>query len=171
VQPLLYRFATALLLAMIVGFAAAETEPTTKNWEPAGTIARAKGVPVVMVVTGNGCGHCERMKREFLSDPQLQTYLGERAQIRIYYQDTDGKITDFDGERVRARIFISRYDIFAAPTLLFLDPDGRPLADPLVGYNDAVSYRDLMTERLDQAQLALKTDRGQAAPALAVARP
>ena len=123
--------------------------------------------PIVMVVTGNGCGHCERMKSEFLYDPTVQSFLGRRALVHVYRESTGGKITDFDGDRVRARMFIDRYDIFATPTLLFLDPDGAPIADPVVGYNDAINYRDLVTGRLDEAQLALDTGRDNSRSAIA----
>ena len=165
-QPLLYRFAVALFFAACFGYATADTGVTTKDWEQVAARARAQGIPIVMVVTGNGCGHCERMKSEFLYDPTIQSFLGERALVRVYPESTGGKITDFDGERIRARMFIDRYEIFATPTLLFLDPDGKPIADPVVGYNDAVNYRDQVTGRLDEAQLALETDQEKSGSAI-----
>lgn len=156
---MLYRFAAALMLAACFGFATADTSSTTRDWERVGANARALGIPLVMVITGNGCGHCERMKNEFLYDPTVKSFLGGRALVRMYPESTGGKLTDFDGERTRARMFIDRYEIFATPTLLFLDPDGNPIADPVVGYNDAVNYRDLVTGRLDEAQLALEENK------------
>lgn len=163
-QPLRYRLASALLLATFATFATAQTLLTHRNWEEASAVARSQNVPIVIVVTGNGCGHCERMKREFLSDPTIQSFLGQRALVRVYHESTGGKIIDFDGERLRARIFLSRYGVFATPTLLFLDPAGRPLTDPLVGYNDPFNYRDLLTRRLDDAKLALEAGKGRVAP-------
>ena len=165
-QPLLYRFAATLLFAACFGHAAADAS-STRDWAQVASSARAQDIPIVMVVTGNGCGHCERMKNEFLYDPTVQSFLGERALVRVYPESTGGKITDFDGERVRARMFIERYEIFATPTLLFLDPGGNTIADPVVGYNDAVNYRDLVTGRLDEAQLALETDQGKSGSAIA----
>jgi len=156
---MLYRFAAALILAVCVGSATAETSAATRDWAQVGASARAQGIPVLMVITGNGCGHCERMKNEFLYDPTVQSFFGGRALVRMYPESTGGKVTDFDGERIRARMFIDRYEIFATPTLLFLDPDGKPIADPVVGYNDAVNYRDLVTGRLDEAQLALEVNK------------
>lgn len=156
-QPLLYRLAITLVLATISGIAAAQSFVTTTDWQEAGEIARHQNVPIVVLVSGYGCGHCERLKSEFLSDPTIQAFLGQRALVRPYHESTGGKITDFDGRRLRSRIFISRYGVFATPTLLFLDADGRPLTDALVGYNDAMNYRHLLTGRLDQAQLALET--------------
>jgi thioredoxin-related protein len=109
------------------------------------------------------------MQRELLSNPEVQGCLAERALVRFYHDKTGGKITDFAGDRVRARMFLSRYDVFATPTLLFVDADGRPLADPLVGYNDAENYRDLLSRRLDQARSAMDATPGETAPGLASA--
>jgi len=64
-------------------------------------------------------------------------------------------------------MFISRYAIFATPTLLFLDARGRLLADPLVGYNDTVNYGAALTGRLDEAHLALEAKKGNSGPAYA----
>jgi len=89
----------------------------------------------------------------------------------MFKRGTGGKITDFDGDRLRARLFLSRYEIFATPTLLFLGPDGRPLAEPIVGYNDPSSYRALLTDRLSRAQTALEAGSNRAMPAVAAVRP
>lgn len=160
-RPLLYQIAASALFATFSTVGTAEIESTTRDWEQVGAIARAQAIPVVVAVIGP-CGHCERMKRDFLSDPKIQSFLRGRTLVRIYDKGTCGKITDFDGERLRARLFTSRYDIFATPTLLFLAPDGKVLADPLVGYNDAASYLALVSGRLKHAQLALEA--GRSAP-------
>ncbi|MEJ2590631.1 MAG: hypothetical protein P8178_04365 [Candidatus Thiodiazotropha sp.] len=72
--------------------------------------------------------------------------------IREFDINAGGKLTDFDGERIRSRQFKRRYGIFATPTLLILDPDGKLLSDPIVGYNSAGEYRQLLEQSLLQAR-------------------
>jgi thioredoxin-related protein len=163
----LYRIGAALLLAVSFGNGFAQALDSTDDWSRVGAIARSSGFPVVVVVTGEGCGHCARMRRDLFSDPNACILLENQAVTRELHRDTGGKVTDFDGERVRSRIFLSRYDVFATPTVLFLDPDGEPLAAPLVGYNDPEGYRQLLSERLDQSRLALARREKRAVPALA----
>jgi len=162
-----YRIVAVFLLTLSVGSGFARTLDSTDDWAQVGALARAGGLPVVVVVTGDGCGHCARMHRDLFSDPNACTLLERQAVTRELHRDTGGKVTDFDGERVRSRIFLSRYEVFATPTVLFLDPDGEPLAAPLVGYSDPDEYRQLLSDRLEQSRLVLAEREKRAAPALA----
>ena len=164
---MLYRFAAVLALAFLAVPAHAQALPLSTNWAKVGADAEARSLPVVVVVTGAECGHCTRMHREFLSDPAIHTLLMEQAVTRELQRETGGKITDFDGERLRARLFLARYDIFATPTVLFLDSQGGSLAPPVVGYNDAEAYLQIFTSRLKQAQVALSANNVEPHRALA----
>ena len=115
----LYRIAVVLLLTISFGAVAAPSLDSTKDWSEVAAIAREGGLPVAILVTGTDCGHCERMRREFLADPKVPAVLEEQTVIREFHQNTGGKVTDFDGERIRSRVFLSRYQVFATPTLLF----------------------------------------------------
>jgi hypothetical protein len=109
------------------------------------------------------------MRGEFLADPRLSSPLAEQAVSAELHRDSAGKIVDFDGERIRSRVFLSRYDVFATPTLLFLDSAGVPLAPPIVGFNDAQTYRELVSERLTEARSELQARAAQPAEALTAA--
>ena len=169
-SALLYRLATVLLLVTSINAGASgQFSDSTKDWSRIGATARETGLPVIIVVTGDGCGHCERMRSEFLADPRISSPLVEQAISAELRRDSTGKIVDFDGERIRSRVFLSRYDIFATPTLLFLDSTGVPLAPPLVGFNDAETYRELVSERLTEARSELQARADQPAAAFTTA--
>jgi hypothetical protein len=86
----------------------------------------------------------------------------DTALVREIDLDTGGKITDFDGEKVRARIFLSRYKVFATPTVLFLDAHGERLHEPLVGFNGVDKYQPLLRQALRKSLLALQQRHGGA---------
>jgi thioredoxin-related protein len=170
---MLYLLVAVLLLILSPGQGHAQSLAPVVDWSLVAKEARAEKLPVVVIVTGNGCGHCERLRHDLLSDPSTCALLNGKAVARVLPRETGGKITDFDGERVRSRIFLSRYDVFATPTLLFLDAAGRPVAEQLVGYNDEDSYRDLISDRLDQAreELTARDDRTAASVVPSPPRP
>ena len=169
---MLYRLAVALLLSHLP-FLPAWADPASPgaNWAQIGVEARERGLPVVVLVTEHDCGFCERMRRDFLSVADTRAMLDERAVLGEIPRDQGGKITDFDGERIRARVFLSRYEIFATPTALFVSPSGEPLAPPLVGYNDQETYAHLVSERLEHAGAVLETGERMTRAALAGAQP
>lgn len=150
----LYRVAAALLLSLFLGNLPAHPLTSTDDFSLAGEAARVGGLPVVVVVTGPHCGFCERMRKD-LFDSRKRCSLTSQAVAREFRTDTGGKITDFDGERVRSRVFLSRYEVFATPTVLFLDSHGDPVADPIVGYNQEDLYRDIVAEHLSEARFTL----------------
>lgn len=148
-----------LLLAPFCTSAAAEDallDSPTRDWARVGMAAGAGRLPVLLLVTGEDCGYCELLKREVLRPMHRDGELAERVLVREMDLHTGGKIVDFDGERVRAGIFLGRYKVFAAPTVLFLGHDGRPLHDPLVGFNGTEQYRPLLEQAIHESRVALE---------------
>lgn len=151
---MLSRLAIALMLSLIVlpRLVMAETEV---NWFKVGNEARDRGMLVAILVTDPDCGHCKRLHNEFLDAPANRGTLEKVAVTREISRGEGGKVTDFDGERIRNRLFLARYQIFASPTLLLLSPEGELLASPIVGFNGAQAYRELVDRRLARAQANL----------------
>ena len=151
---MLSRLAKALIFSLLAqaGPVAAENY---FDWAKVGAEARERGLPVALLITGPDCGYCERLRQEFLEAPATRGTLEQEAITQEISREEGGKVTDFDGERIRTRLFLNRYEIFATPTLLFLSPEGEMLAPALVGFNGAQSYGDLVTKRVKHASVNL----------------
>jgi len=150
-----------LLAALTLAHTAAAREPIVldrivDDWTPVVQYSTARHLPIVLLVTSAECGYCELLKKDVLRPMQRSGALEEQAIVREMHLDAGGKIVDFDGEKVRARLFLRRYEVFATPTLLFLDKDGRPLHEPLVGFNGRDNYLPLLTSALTQSRAALE---------------
>lgn len=149
-----------LLLLMVSGLSAASDDlvldTLTRDWSQVSLQAQGRQLPILLVVTSADCGYCELLKQEILRPMQREGELHDRAIIREMDLRIGGKVVDFDGEKVRAGIFLGRYQVFATPTLLFLDRDGRPLHDPLVGFNGIELYRPLLEQALHESSVALE---------------
>jgi len=145
------RIATSLLTALLVATTGAGWARDI-DWAEVGSEARERAQPVAMLVTGPDCGYCVRLHQEFLDAPATRGTLERATVLHEISRDEGGKVIDFDGERVRSRLFLARYEIFATPTLLLLSPEGELLASPIVGFNGPQAYGDLVAKRLKGAQ-------------------
>lgn len=106
----------------------------------------------MLVFTSGNCSYCERLKNELL-EPLLQKgELDKSVRLREFSIDRGGKVIDFDGDRIRSRVFVDRYKVFATPTVVLLDHNGNTLSSPIVGFNSADSYIKLLGQVIDSAQ-------------------
>lgn len=129
--------------------------PSAEDLSAAADQAQLAGNPVMLLFSANNCIYCERLRNELL-DPMVQSgklsSVVHLAEINI---DQGGKISDFDGEPVRNRIFVDRYNVFATPTVLLVDYRGQALAQPIIGFNDASNYRPLLDRAILDATAAI----------------
>jgi thioredoxin-related protein len=138
-------FFTALLL--FLGAAEAEPPSSTKDWEGISYAAREKHTPILVLFNAETCGYCQQLKHEVI-EPLTHDSEQKLPLIREFDIYSNGKIIDFNGDPIRSRQFKRRYNIFAVPTLVILDPDGTPLTDPIVGYNSQEEYLEILRSSL-----------------------
>lgn len=142
------------ILLLFSPLATAESPPV--DWSDVAIKARQQHTPILVVFSADTCGYCAKLKQEVI-EPLIHNP-GEEHNLLIREFDIHegGKLTDFNGESIRSRQFKRRYDIFAVPTLLILDADGHLLSDPVVGYNSAEEYRELLHANLARSFAALE---------------
>ena len=131
------------------------TLASSDDWSREGALAASIGAPILMVFTARDCGYCEQLKIQVIVPMLTEEEQVDPLIIREYSTNTGGKIGDFDGDRIRARVFVRRYDVFATPTVVLLDPKGRPLASPIIGFDSADAYKDRLQQRIATAQQSL----------------
>ncbi|MEN7526615.1 MULTISPECIES: thioredoxin fold domain-containing protein [unclassified Cupriavidus] len=137
-----------MLLAGGIGVAsaAAHLPPVTDIAAQSAAAAR-DGEPLVVLVTLPGCSYCETVRRNYLG-PQLAA--GEIA-AREIDMTADTPIRDVDGTMTTAKRWAQARNISMAPTVLFLDRQGRNLANPLRGMQ-ADFYGAYLEQALDEAR-------------------
>ena len=155
-SPMIKQYLIILLLLLLSNPALADPPSSTDDWEDVSLIARQRHTPILVVFSAKTCGYCEKLKKEVIDPLEKQQSSEVPLLIREFDINVGGKLTDFDGEPIRRRQFKRRYHIFATPTLLIVDPDGNPLTDPIVGYNSAPEYQELLHASLTTSIKALK---------------
>jgi len=146
------QYLKLLVLSLFSHAVFAASPVTTRDWADVSQSARQRHMPILVVFSAETCAYCVRLKREIIEPLTHHPKNGQQPLIREFDIDAGGKVTDFDGERIRSRQFKRRYGIFATPTLVILDADGKLLSDPIVGYNSAQEYRELLQQSLLQAR-------------------
>ncbi len=124
------------------------------DWRETGEVTRIEQGLLLVLFVSDDCNYCKRLKTEYLY-PVLQQK-NKPLVMREVNIDKGGKMTDFDGIPIRSRLFASRYDIFATPTLTFLDSRGKVLTAPIIGYDDLDSYQFRMQKALSNSRIVLE---------------
>jgi hypothetical protein len=130
---------------------AAVPGPGPDDWSAVAAVAKSLRLPILLVFVGPDCGYCARLEAEVVRPLQQSDASPPELLVQEFSIDTEGKITDFDGERIRARVFMHRYGVFATPTAVLLDVSGQPIAEPIVGFSDRDDYQTRLRLALAQA--------------------
>ncbi|MCU7906649.1 MAG: thioredoxin fold domain-containing protein [Candidatus Thiodiazotropha sp. (ex Epidulcina cf. delphinae)] len=142
------------ILLLVVGASHADSSLTTTDWAGTSATARERHSPILVVFGAEACGYCARLMQEII-EPLSRQSDRRLPLIREFDIHSSGKITDFNGDAIRSRWFKNRYQVYAVPTLFILDADGKPLTDPIVGYNSQDEYRELLHASLGASFAAL----------------
>lgn len=152
------RLAAAALLAFatLVGPASAGTPHLPRATDLAAHAAEAarRGEPLVVLVSLPDCGYCDTVRKSYLGP---QAAAGEIA-VREVDMTADTPMRDTNGSMTTARAWAKAHQVRVAPTVLFLDRDGRQAAAPLRGLQPDF-YGAYLEQSLGQARAAVATAR------------
>lgn len=132
---------------------AAQSLPTPISLRGAALAAAARGEPLVVMTTLKGCVYCELVRNSYLAPMQREGLL---VAVQIDVQDRQSTLQGFAGDTTtpadQARIWKARF----TPTVLFFGPDGKELAERLVGIAVPDFFGEYLNARLFEARSKLK---------------
>lgn len=148
-----------LLLAIMTGLALAQAPQPGRHSSltPARDLAgeakgaAAQGKAYVVLFSETGCPWCERARQEFLLPMQADAQLGGKAVFRQVNIDSDEVLRDFNGRTSSHRRFAQAEGVRMYPTVALYTPEGKPAADRLTGFTNAVYYGSSIERRIDAA--------------------
>lgn len=107
--------------------------------------------PIIVFVSQTGCEYC-RLLRERVLHPLVRSgELQSKAVLREVSLDTGYELDDFYGQQVTGQTFAARYSVDVTPTLLFLDTDGKAIAEAIVGTGNIEFYEVYLNRSIDIA--------------------
>ncbi|MEW6765636.1 MAG: thioredoxin family protein [Pseudomonadota bacterium] len=113
-------------------------------------------LPMVLLVHAPGCGYCHYVIEDHLEPMILSGKYVDRALIRQLAADDADDLVDASGRAVSARAFARSLGVRFYPTVIFLGPDGRMLAEPLVGVANIDLYGTQLESALQKAEASLR---------------
>jgi thioredoxin-related protein len=146
----------AVLCLMTITVVQAETLPYVKvrevaNLQAVGEEARARQLPILVMFSIRECPYCDVVREEFLK-PMLRSgdYVDRVIMLELY-SDSHAQLRDFNGELISADELIHRYQAGFAPTLVFLDSQGKELAERLIGITTRDFYGGYLDDAIDES--------------------
>lgn len=127
--------------------------PTPASLRGAAQAAAARGQPLVVMITLVGCPYCEIVRKHYLL-PMRREGLVHAVQLDVL--DRTGNLQDFDGQMTTPAALATVWKARFTPTVLFFGPDGRELAERLVGVAVPDFYGEYLEARLTEARNKLK---------------
>jgi thioredoxin-related protein len=119
-------------------------------------MARKKGGPLVVIYSRRDCKYCETVKRDYLQPLANNPHYRDRIEIRQVNQDGDGALTDFQGNPTNHARLATSEKVKLVPVVAFYGPNGKQLADRIVGTRLPDFYPSYLEEALDRSIGELK---------------
>jgi thioredoxin-related protein len=146
-----------LACLLVAAVARADGILPTRDLHRDGLTAERDCKPLLLEFASTGCSFCHLLETEILNPTLLNQDYNHRVLMRKLTIDTATPLTDFDGAGVvSGRQLAGRYQVAVTPTLLFVDSQGRELAERMVGVTTLELYGGYLDMALDASREKLR---------------
>lgn len=142
---------------LAAGSLPAEVEvPVATDLRQLAAQASDRRLPILLTFSAINCSYCELLEEDFLEPMLLGGEYTDKIIIRKLILDDGSTVDDLSGKRVFATQLSDRYRVFVTPTMLFLDADGRELAERMVGINTPELFGGYLDNCIETALLSIR---------------
>lgn len=139
----------ALALATTAG--AAEDLPAAADLKAEAATAAATGAPLVLMFSRKDCKYCIAVRRDYLKPLAGNPQWRNRVVVRQINQDSDAPLVDFRGQSTTHARFAAAEKVKLVPVVAFYGPEGRRLAEPIVGARLPDFYQSYLEEGIERS--------------------
>ena len=145
------------LLWLLAGSLQAEVRvPVAHDLQQEGRQAQSRQLPIMLTFSADDCSYCELLEEDFLQPMLLSGEYEDRAIIRKLILDDGSSVSDFSGRDIEATRLSDQYRVFVTPTILFIDGEGRELAERIVGINTPELFGGYLDACIDTARASIR---------------
>ncbi len=155
-QAVYRKLLFALSVCLTAGLALATDLPAAQDLRAEAEKAAQAGAPLIVVYSRKDCKYCETVKRDYLKPLAADPRYRDRVVVRQINQDSDAPLVDFRGEATTHARFAVSQKIKLVPVVAFYGPQGKRLADPIIGARLPDFYPSYLEESIEKSSLALK---------------
>ncbi len=149
-----------LILACAVGAAGAQQRLPLEfadDLTAVGRLSAQRGAPIMLVFTRPECPYCARAKKDHLEPLRVSENYGAKVIIReIEAGNSSVALRDFEGNTTTHGDFARKYGVRNVPTVVVVDAQGKPLANPIIGLTLPDFYNLYLEQAIDQGRLQLR---------------
>ena len=155
-QAVYRKLLVALSVCLTTGLALATDLPAAQDLRAEAEKAAQAGAPLIVVYSRKDCKYCETVKRDYLKPLAADPRYRDRVVVRQINQDSDAPLVDFRGEATTHARFAVSQKVKLVPVVAFYGPQGKRLADPIIGARLPDFYPSYLEESIEKSSLALK---------------
>ena len=156
-SPALQRSILVLLLTLSAVSGALATDlPAAQNLRTDAEKAAQAGGPLIVVYSRKDCKYCETVKRDYLKPLAANPRYRDKVIVRQINQDSDAPLVDFRGEATTHARFTASEKIKLVPVVAFYGPQGKQLAEPIVGARLPDFYPGYLEDAVEKSSQAIK---------------
>ena len=130
--------------------------PVATDLQGDGEHAQEQRLPVLLAFSADECSYCEMLEEDFLEPMLLGGDYRDKIIIRKLILDNGSSVIDFNGKTVDATRLSDNYRVFVTPTILFVDANGKELAERMVGINTPELYGGYLDACIETALLSIR---------------
>ena len=131
-----------------------EILPIPGSLRAAAQTALHRREPLVVMVTLKGCAFCDVVRTNYLG-PMHQR--GEVYAVQVNMLDRKTPLQDLQGQITTPHAQARAWKARMAPTLLFLDVNGKEIAERMEGMTIADFYGAYLQDRIDTARKVVRS--------------
>ncbi|MGB5442907.1 MAG: hypothetical protein WBN57_09800, partial [Gammaproteobacteria bacterium] len=102
------------------------------------------------------------LEEDFLQPMLLSGEYRDKIIMRKLVLDDGSRLRDFSGQRIDATRLSDRYRVYVTPTILFVDGNGKEIAERMVGINTPEMFGGYLDDCIETAWLMLRNPAGLA---------
>ena len=152
----LHGACAAILAFSAIAAAAAGPLPFARHLAADGRAARESGRVIVVLYSTADCPYCKKVRDGFLGPMHASADDAKRVLVREIEVDSGRQVVGFDGQPTTHAVLAKARKVRIVPYLMFLGPQGEPLAEPLIGISSVDLYGGLLERRIETARARLK---------------
>ena len=158
-MPLLVRLSQCITLSCILflnqSYADEDNFPQPANFHLISEDVKSQNIPIMVLFSSVYCDYCKFIKEEFLNPMIKSGDYTNKVIIRVVEDDQGDEVIDFNGELIDSGYFSDRYKIVFTPTIIFIDSNGKELADRVVGLGNVEYFGGFIDEAIENSQLKI----------------
>lgn len=118
--------------------------------------ASKKQVPVLLMFSMNHCPYCIEVEEDFLKPMLRNSEYHEKVVIRKVRLDGSQLMHDFKGKLREPGEFSDHYNVSMVPTVIVVDSEGKPMAEPIIGLANPHYYGHELDKAIDSSLAQLR---------------